>query len=126
MTELPDLRYSFHDSGLCEVAVGPRRELMLGLDLDTEEQQPTGSPRAARIRFGGIENYDEIRAFFEQLQRQKVPLYAAGRVQLDYARYLVSRRNHLVFQIDFEYYGSCTIHCRNVNVWEDDSIISHL
>jgi len=96
------------------------------LDLDTEEQQLSRSPRAARIRFGGIENYDEIRAFFEQLQRQKVPLYKAGRVQLDYTRHLASKRNCLAFQIDFEYYGSCIIHCRNVNVWEDDSIISHL
>lgn len=124
MTELPDLRYSFHDSALCEVAIGPRHELTLGLDLDTEEQQLPGSSGGVRIRFGGIANFDEVRTFFEQLHRQKTPLYHAGRVQLNYARHLESRRNRLIFQVEFEYYGSCIIYCRNVNVWQDDSLIA--
>lgn len=125
MINLPDLRYNFHDSGLCDVAIGPRRELTLGLELDPVEQHPPFALGGARIRFGEIENIDEVRAFFEQLQRQKVPLYHAGRVQLNYARHLESRRNRLIFQVDFEYYGSCTICCRNVNIWQDDSLIAH-
>ena len=58
------LKYRYHDSLLESHRVGPQRELILEIRLD-----PVWNPGAqqnVRLRFGAIENLDEVRSFFHQ------------------------------------------------------------
>lgn len=60
------LTYEYHDSWLERFELGPRRELILQIRLD-----PVWNPRApedVRLRFGGIQNFDEVRTFFDLLE----------------------------------------------------------
>lgn len=57
-------RHDYHDSHLASFTLGPRRELALEVALDPVWNK--GAPSAS-VRFGGIENYDEVAAFFRAL-----------------------------------------------------------
>ncbi len=59
------LSNNYHDACLERVALSPRRELTLFLHLD-----PVCNPSIARdavVRFGAIDNYEEVAAFFSAL-----------------------------------------------------------
>jgi hypothetical protein len=59
--------YNCHDGLLETCQVGLRREVILGIRLD-----PVWNPEAparVRVRFGAISNFEEVRAFFERVER---------------------------------------------------------
>ena len=59
------LKHNYHDGQLRSFSIGPRNELTLDVHLD-----PVWNPGAAstaRIRFGAIENLDEVKRFFERV-----------------------------------------------------------
>ena len=57
-------QHNYHDGQLASFTLGPRRELTLVVALDPVWNK---DQRSASIRFGGIENYDEVASFFRAL-----------------------------------------------------------
>ena len=58
------LLHNYHDGQLASFTLGPRRELTLEVALDSVWNKGAES---ASVRFGGIENYDEVASFFGAL-----------------------------------------------------------
>ena len=58
------LKYRYHDAVVERRQVGPRREIILELQLDPVLNP--GAPQKVRLRFGGVENFNEVRSFFEK------------------------------------------------------------
>jgi len=56
---------NFHDGQLASFTLGPRRELTLEIALDPVWNRE--APSSASVRFGGIENFDEVASFFRAL-----------------------------------------------------------
>jgi hypothetical protein len=65
---LPDLR-AFHDGLLLDASCAPRREVRFQIALMTKGEGPVLSPTAAELRFGAIDNYDEVSHFVGGLKR---------------------------------------------------------
>lgn len=59
------LNFHYHDALLVGCQVGPRREVTLRVRLDPI-WNPTG-PQEVQLRFGAIQNFDDVRALLEQL-----------------------------------------------------------
>jgi hypothetical protein len=57
-------RHNYHDGHLASFTLGPRRQLTLEVALDPVWNTDTDS---ASVRFGGIENYEEVASFFRAL-----------------------------------------------------------
>ena len=111
----PPLPYNFHDGGLAAIEIGPRREVTLTVGLDPVWN---AGECTARIRFGGIENFDEVRAFFATLPPARLPgAFLDGIDYLDYDRAEVSRVHRLVLRLELDHGGTVTIRCRNVTAW---------
>jgi hypothetical protein len=101
------LPYNFHDGVLAAVEVGPRREVTLAVGLDTVWN---AGERAARVRFGGIENFDEVRAFFATLAPARLPGAFLDRIDfLNYDPAEVSRVQRLVLRLELDYGGTVAI-----------------
>src|SRR3954453_23501321 len=114
---LPALPYHFHDANLGGVTLGPRNEVTLILDID----EPRQNQHRIHIRFGGITNFSEVRAYFGQLTPPVVPNAYLARVdQLDYAELEPSHAHRLIFQLDLDGYGKLLIRCRNIATRTDD------
>jgi hypothetical protein len=60
------LTYGYHDSLLERCQVGPQQEVILEVRLDPVWNRH--APRNVRLRFGAIQNFEEVRAFFERVQ----------------------------------------------------------
>jgi hypothetical protein len=58
-------KHNFHDGHLASFTLGPRRELALEIALDPVWNKD--APSSAFVRFGGIENFDEVATFFRAL-----------------------------------------------------------
>ena len=59
--------FHFHDGQLTDFAVGPRHEVTLYIALDPVWNQK--QERTVLVRFGAIQNFDEVTAFFEKIKR---------------------------------------------------------
>ncbi len=59
------LKHSYHDGHLCSFMIGPRNELTLEVHLDPVWNP--GGPSTARVRFGAIDNLEEVKRFFEHI-----------------------------------------------------------
>jgi hypothetical protein len=59
------LNFEYHDALLEGCHVGPQREVILRVRLD-RVWNPTG-PQEVQLRFGAIQNFDEVREFLDQL-----------------------------------------------------------
>ena len=76
-------RHNFHDAHLTRFTLGPRRELALEIALDPVWNKD--HPHSASVRFGGIENYDEVALFFHALPQPPRPdAYIAEIIGLQY------------------------------------------
>jgi hypothetical protein len=73
---------NYHDACLASFTLGPRRELILEIALDPVWNKQ--APPTAYVRFGGIENYDEIVSFFRALPPPRSNGYIAEIVGLQY------------------------------------------
>ena len=77
-------KHNFHDSQLAGFALGPRRELSLEIAIDPAWNK--GSAVSTSVRFGGIENFDEVVAFFDALPLPRHPdAYIAEFIGIQYA-----------------------------------------
>jgi hypothetical protein len=78
---LPHLLNDYHDAQLERVAIGPRRELTLFLHLD-----PVWNPSIleyAVVRFGSIDNFDEVERFFSALRCDPASDFITGVSRLE-------------------------------------------
>jgi hypothetical protein len=58
-----NLSHNYHDGQLSSFAIGPRNEVTLDIHLDAVWNRV--GPSSGRIRFGAIENMEEVKTFFE-------------------------------------------------------------
>jgi len=65
---------NYHDSHLERVALGPRRELTLFIELDRQANRSIANN--AVVRFGTIANYEEVEAFFSTMRDPGGPYLA--------------------------------------------------
>ena len=56
---------NFHDGQLAGFTLGPRRELTLEIALDPVWNK--GAQSSVSVRFGNIENFDEVASYFRSL-----------------------------------------------------------
>jgi hypothetical protein len=75
-------RHNFHDSQLVGFRLGPRRELTLEIALDPVWNK--AGPPSASVRFGGIENFDDVASFFHALPPPRRDAYVAEIIGLRY------------------------------------------
>ena len=77
--ELPNLKYEYSHSFISSVSIGPRREATLSIQILVAivGHQPSLDKS---LRFGGIVNFDEVKAFFTQHQT----------LELAYLRYSIA------------------------------------
>lgn len=100
-------QHNYHDGSLVSFILGPRRELTLEVDLD-----PVGNPQAlsAHVRFGGIENYNEVADFFRAIPKPKAAGYCiTGVIGLKYVNEVP---NSVV--IDLDHFGHVVIRSKHV------------
>lgn len=64
----PELR-SFHDGLLLDVTCGPRRAVGFQIALIVKGKGPVLGHTAGELRFGAIDNYDEVSRFVRGLNR---------------------------------------------------------
>jgi hypothetical protein len=101
--ELPDLSLDFYGATIEEAIIGPRRELTLTF------WSMAGNPYA-RVRFGGIANFDEFRPIFETPPADSLHF-------LRYAREERSKPGKLVIELEFDGRDErCLIRCSKVEV----------
>ncbi|MEO8285729.1 MAG: hypothetical protein ABI670_04790 [Chloroflexota bacterium] len=116
---LPEMPYNFHDAGLVQIAVGPRKELTLVVRLDDPHYPPR---QKVTIRFGGITNLPEISAFIEQVPPIISEASYMARVDhLDYDAYEPSKQQSLNFRLELDMVGKLLIRCRNVTIEGEES-----
>ena len=101
--ELPDL----HDACLESFQLGPRRELSLALAL-----VPGGA--SASLRFGAIENFEAVSAFFAGLSSPPQGVYIDRIEQLGYSRVKGSSAKLLHIDFVLDHAGPVSISCRKV------------
>ncbi len=95
--ELPSLVHDFSHAHICGVVFGPRREFTLAVSLLVWHQQTGRLTDPAPVRFGGVENLDEVRACFAAAPHERSEL-----AWLAYAADPASRPGRLVFDLVFE------------------------
>ncbi|MEM7165829.1 MAG: hypothetical protein AAF581_10215 [Planctomycetota bacterium] len=62
---MDSLQHSLHDASIEAVTVGPRREVELHLDLGSARISDPALPEEAVLHLSDIDNFDEVRVFFE-------------------------------------------------------------
>ena len=113
MSSSRELDHNFHDGCVYEFRLGPRRELALVVGLD-----PVWNPGGGRIviRFGGIENFDEVSEFFRKIERpneQDAAIDQVDRMKCDTS--LVSKGLRR-FTLELDHNGAVEIDCRTVTI----------
>jgi hypothetical protein len=63
--KVPSFQHEFHDGRIASFTLGPRRELTLEIALNPVWNKHA---RSASVRFGGVENYDELLRSFARCQ----------------------------------------------------------
>jgi hypothetical protein len=95
--ELPSLVYDFSHARIDAVAIGPRREATLTLAVLAWDGPNGRMVEGVRVRFGGIENFAEVSAFFASEPQEQS--------ELAWLRYTAQRRSKpggLFFELVFE------------------------
>jgi len=115
MSLLSPLPHSFHEGGIDTLEVGPRRELTLtvtGYFPIPDTSRSLYKVATWQVRFGGIENIEEVRAFC-------TPALLGSRIgSLWYADDEISRVHRLIFLLTmYDDDATLRIRCRNVTVW---------
>ena len=97
--ELPSLGHDFSHASIEHVAVGPRRDvtLTLSVHVDYRPCNPVPEPHPVRVRFGGVENFAEVSAFFAAGPHERSEL-----AWLRYAGGQESKPGDLFFELVFE------------------------
>jgi hypothetical protein len=109
--ELPSLKYDFSHSLIEAIEVGPRREVTFTITILVWHGTRGHSVPGIQVRFGGIENFDEVASFFDD------PPYDRDLEKIDYSGTKTSKPGHLVFVMYCERVPkSLEIRCSSVQV----------
>lgn len=102
--------HNFHDGLLMGFSLGPRRELTLEILLNPVWN--TGAATAVEVRFGGIENFDEVASWFHSLPKPLRP--DASLAGIDSLKFAEKGRR----QVFLELSGHAAIEIRSRNAVE--------
>jgi hypothetical protein len=94
------LSRNYHDSQVANCRIGPQREVILEIRLDPVWNPTT--PSSVELRFRAIQNFEEVRAFFQRIQN------AADREFLDEVVGIVCKRKG-EWTVDLDRGGAVTI-----------------
>jgi hypothetical protein len=115
--ELPSLRYDYNDARIDDVSIGPRRELNLVMAVLTWEGSTGRYVEGIKIRFGGIENFEEVSSFFARQPHEQSEL-----ASLAYSAHRKSKMGQLFFEMVFERIDArLEIHCSSLQISEASS-----
>ena len=95
--ELPSLIHDFDHARIESVALGPRREITLAMSVPVWDGPNGRLIEGIRVRFGGIENFAEVPAFFASAPHEQSEL-----AWLRYAAEKKSKPGCLFFDLVFE------------------------
>ncbi len=108
--ELPNLTYEYSHSVINDVSIGPRREATLSIQVLEWFGQSGQLSSTKLLRFGGIVNFDEVKAFFSKHQS----------LELAYLRYSTahySKPSNLFVELHSERTDDeLIIHCSSIQV----------
>lgn len=111
---VPNLKYNFHDAGLAQVKLGPRKEAGLTVIL-VEPVAPNN--HTVVIRFGGISNFEQVQDYFQKIEAPAYPDACLARIDdLSYDQKEKSLANKLIFNLELDRFGSAQIRCRNISI----------
>lgn len=102
--------HNFHDGLLMGFTIGPRRELTLEIVLDPVWNG--GAAPAVSVRFGGIENFEEVAAWFRFLPQPRRPDQSLGGI--DSLKFAEQGRGRVILEVG----GHPVIEIRCANVAE--------
>jgi hypothetical protein len=109
---LPPLVYDFNHARIDGVEVGPRREITLLIAPLLWAGSVGRNLEGVRVRFGGIENFDEAKSFFSSGPHERSEL-----ARLEYAPGRRSKPGCLFVDVEFEREESrVVIQCSSVQV----------
>ena len=130
---LPTLKHIYSWATVSSFEVGPRREITLFMKLwrsdilnrhEHKWQENREPATIVPVRFGGVENLEEVQTFFEKLETE---ITESCGVQLIYKfgyDEQKSKSNEIYFRVYFENSGaSIIIRCQNVtekNAFSED------
>ena len=130
---LPTLKPIYGWSNVAKFEVGPRREITLFMRLWRSDvlnrhehnwEQNRESVIIAPVRFGGVENLEEVRTFFERVTAKTSRLNQGGGIieKFGYACEHQSRPNEIYFRVYDDVLGDeIIIKCQNVTEQENFS-----
>ena len=130
--QLPEMKRSYTWGALINFEVGPRREITLSIrrypsDLNDRHSHKWKENRDATpvdsIRFGGIENFEEVKTFFESMKNSKRTKRGTPMVDwISYDQQHKSKLGHLFIKIFFDWPGiGITIECSSITESEAES-----
>jgi hypothetical protein len=117
-----EILYNLHDSTIISAAIGPRREMHLGISLYTV-YYPNGGE--VGLRFGGIKNFHRCCRFVDDLNNilladqgisWRIDAFRADSKRL-------SKPGDLFFYLEVDHLGDLSINCTNPSV---PMILRHL
>jgi hypothetical protein len=118
---LPELHYNFYNASIHSVALGPRHEATLAMELWPQvngklaRQWRRGEGEHINIRFGSIDNYTEVMAFFGSWEDNRNRSH--GLHYLSYSSEKKSKPGNLFFEFEWDWTGDhFVIHCRNITI----------
>ena len=116
---IKEIQYEYHDGWIDSVSIGPRKEVTIGVCLDTVWNPGTDH---AEIRFGGIYNYECVSKYFERIEKDTSDIDGGFEVNaLHYDRKASSKPGDLNVFLDVETVGHIRIHCKNMTEMKTDN-----
>jgi hypothetical protein len=112
----PPLPHNFHDGEIAALTFGPRRELTMRISVALLPPGHTAGTMPwfdYQLRFGGIDNYEEVRNFFSRAE----PVSRIA--SLNYADDERSRANRLIVRLKIDDDSQLRIHCRTLLIWQN-------
>lgn len=115
-SQLPAIKDEFYNAAVKEVSFGPRQEMRLAVRrLYWEGSHGRYDDQLTYIHFGGVNNLEALRKFFDRKPHQQSELYT-----IDYSKTIPSKPGHLFIEIKFERIDDkITIECRNLSISSD-------
>lgn len=108
-----EIKYNYHDGWIERVTMGPRREAILDVGLDTVWNPGITS---VLFRFGGIHNFEKTNKYFASVAAETSELDGRLRIDAIHLDHKKSSKSGDVFVfIQMERVGHMRIHCQNIS-----------
>ncbi|MGC4002574.1 MAG: hypothetical protein QM811_05285 [Pirellulales bacterium] len=109
---LPSLKYEYNNARIVGLTIGPRREILLELCLLSWADTAGRCDTKVHVRFGGIKNFEEVKAFLKVGHHETSEL-----AYLRYSTNQPSKPGQLSIDISFERVDAVIcIECADVRV----------